>query len=76
LIPLSKSSIRWFEYIRNGDKKRPCIDLTQVNVIDSTNPDIFWGYGGVYMTLGDYPRAKEQFLEGLSLSSEEQLYID
>ena len=43
--------------------------FNQAYLLDSTNSDIYWGYGGVYMVLEDYPRAREQYLEGLARDS-------
>ena len=32
--------------------------FNQAYLLDSTNTDIYWGFGGVYMTLGDFENAK------------------
>ena len=42
--------------------------FNQAYLLDSTNTDIYWGFGGVYMTLGDYAKAKEQYAEGLAIN--------
>ncbi len=41
--------------------------FNQAYLHDSTNTDIYWGYGGVYMTLGQYQKAKEQYKAGLKI---------
>ena len=53
-----------FKYIYH-DVKTAMYRFNQAYLLDSTNSDIYWGYGGVYMILQDYPRAKEQYEEGL-----------
>ena len=53
-----------FRYIYQ-DIKTAMYRFNQAYLLDSTNSDIYWGYGGVYMILQDYPRAKEQYEEGL-----------
>jgi tetratricopeptide (TPR) repeat protein len=47
------------------DLKTAMYRFNQAYLLDSTNSDIYWGYGSVYMILEDYPRAKEQYEEGL-----------
>lgn len=34
-------------------------------LLDSTNNDVYWGFGGVYMSIGNYEKAREQYLYGL-----------
>jgi Tfp pilus assembly protein PilF len=53
-----------FKYIYH-DVKTAMYRFNQAYLLDSTNSDIYWGYGGVYMILQDYPRAREQYEEGL-----------
>ncbi|MDX1651905.1 MAG: hypothetical protein R3277_05400 [Brumimicrobium sp.] len=55
-----------FEYMKT-DLKTAMYRFNQAYLLDSTNTDIYWGYGAVYMTIGDFSKAKEQYLEGLSL---------
>ena len=57
-----------FKYLYR-DVKTAMYRFNQAYLLDSTNSDIYWGYGAVYMTLQDYPRAKEQYEEGLSHDS-------
>lgn len=53
-----------FKYLYH-DVKTAMYRFNQAYLLDSTNSDIYWGYGGVYMILQDYTRAKEQYEEGL-----------
>ena len=53
-----------FDYLYH-DIKTAMYRFNQAYLLDSTNSDIYWGYGAVYMILQDYPRAKEQYEEGL-----------
>jgi hypothetical protein len=53
-----------FKYIYQ-DIKTAMYRFNQAYLLDSTNSDIYWGYGAVYMTLEDYPLAKKQYQEGL-----------
>ncbi len=55
-----------FKYLYS-DAKTAMYRFNQAYLLDSTNIDIYWGYGGVYMTLGDFPNAQKQYLEGLSI---------
>lgn len=56
-----------FKYL-NRDVKTAMYRFNQAFLLDSTNTDIYWGYGAVYMTLGDYSRAERFYSEGLSLN--------
>jgi Tfp pilus assembly protein PilF len=58
-----------FKYLYT-DIKTAMYRFNQAYLLDSTNTDIFWGYGGVYMTLGDYKKAQQEYLEGLSANSQ------
>ena len=55
-----------FKYLYS-DIKTAMYRFNQAYLLDSTNTDIYWGYGGVYMTLGDYENAQKQYLEGISI---------
>jgi tetratricopeptide (TPR) repeat protein len=43
--------------------------FNQAYLLDSTNTDIYWGYGGFFYSLGDFEKAKEQYEEGLAINS-------
>jgi tetratricopeptide (TPR) repeat protein len=58
-----------FSYLYR-DIKTAMYRFNQAYLLDSTNTDIYWGYGGVYMTLGEYAKAEKQYLEGLALNPE------
>ena len=55
-----------FKYL-NRDVKTAMYRFNQAYLLDSTNVDIYWGYGAVYMTLGQFGEAEKQYLEGLSI---------
>lgn len=55
-----------FKYLYR-DIKTAMYRFNQAYLLDSTNTDIYWGFGGVYLTLGDYARAAEQYREGLAI---------
>lgn len=57
-----------FDYFYKGDLKTAMYRFNQAYLLDSTNTDIYWGYGGVYMTLGNNNKAKTQFATGLSVN--------
>ncbi len=52
------------------DIKTAMYRFNQAYLLDPTNSDIYWAYGGVYMVLGNFQKAKEQYEEGLSLDPE------
>ncbi len=54
-----------FKYLYH-DVKTAMFRFNQAYLLDSTNSDIYWGFGAVYMVLEDYPKAKVQYEEGLS----------
>ena len=56
-----------FKYLYR-DIKTAMYRFNQAYLLDSTNADIYWGYGGVYMTLGEYVKAEKQYLEGLAIN--------
>jgi tetratricopeptide (TPR) repeat protein len=56
-----------FNYLYR-DIKTAMYRFNQAYLLDSTNTDIYWGFGAVYMTLGDYARAEKQYLEGLAIN--------
>ena len=56
-----------FNYLYR-DIKTAMYRFNQAYLLDSTNTDIYWGFGGVYMTLGDYARAEVQYKEGLAIN--------
>ena len=56
-----------FSYLYR-DIKTAMYRFNQAYLLDSTNTDIYWGFGGVYMTLGDYGKAEKQYSEGLSIN--------
>ncbi len=57
-----------FNYLYNEDFKTAMYRFNQAYLLDSLNTDIYWGFGGVYMSLQKYEQAKEQYLEGLAIN--------
>ena len=55
-----------FHYLYR-DLKTAMYRFNQAYLLDSTNTDIYWGFGAVYMMLGEYKKAEKQYLEGLAL---------
>lgn len=56
-----------FKYLYR-DIKTAMYRFNQAYLLDSTNTDIYWGFGGVYLTLGNYKKAAEQYQEGLAIN--------
>lgn len=56
-----------FDYLSRGDVKTAMYRFNQAYLLGSTYSDIYWGYGAVFMTLGDYGKAKAQYEHGLSV---------
>jgi len=58
-----------FNYLLyRGDAKTAMYRFNQAYLLDSLNSDIYWGYAAVYMTLGKYEKARQQYDEGLSIN--------
>lgn len=57
-----------FNYLSTGDIKTAMYRFNQAYLLDSNNTDIYWGYGTVYMTLGDITEGKRLYEEGLSIN--------
>ena len=56
-----------FNYLYRRDLRTAMYRFNQAYLLDSTNTDIYWGYGAFYMTLGNYEQAKKQYTQGLSI---------
>lgn len=54
-----------FEFLAKGDPKTAIYRFNQAWLIDPTNDNSFWGFGGVYFYFRDYDRALQQYTEGL-----------
>jgi Tfp pilus assembly protein PilF len=54
-----------FQYLYT-DITKAMYRFNQAYLLDSANSDIYWGYGGVYMALGDFPKARDQYITGLA----------
>ena len=58
-----------FQYYYRPDLKTAMYRFNQAYLLDSSNTDIFWGYGAIYMALGRYDLAKAQYDIGLRIDS-------
>jgi tetratricopeptide (TPR) repeat protein len=56
-----------FKYLYS-DIKIAMYRFNQAFLLDSTNVDIYWGFGAVYLTLEDYQSAKKQYEAGLHIN--------
>jgi tetratricopeptide (TPR) repeat protein len=59
-----------FNYLNRRDLKTAMYRFNQAYLLDTTNTDIYWGYGAFYMMLGNYEEGKKQYTEGLSRNPE------
>jgi len=57
-----------WNYFSKGDLKTAMCRFNQAFLADTSNTDIYWGYGAIYLTLGDNERAKKMYVEGLGLN--------
>ena len=57
-----------FNYLYKQDLRTAMYRFNQAYLLDSTNTDIYWGYGAFYMRLGNYEEAKSQYMAGLSIN--------
>lgn len=59
-----------FSYFYRNDLKTAMYRFNQAYLLDSTNTDIYWGYGAIYSSLKDLSAAEAQYIEGLRLNPE------
>lgn len=59
-----------WSFLRKGHFETAMFRFNQAYLLDSTNGDIYWGYGGFFYKIGYYEKAKEQYEEGLKLDPE------
>lgn len=58
-----------FNYYYRDDLKTAMYRFNQAYLLDTTNTDIFWGYGAIYMRFGYLGLAAAQYQEGLKVDS-------
>jgi tetratricopeptide (TPR) repeat protein len=58
---------RGFDYLYRGDTKTAMYRFNQAWLLDSTNVDVYWGFGAVYHSLQQYALAMAQYDDGLRL---------
>jgi tetratricopeptide (TPR) repeat protein len=56
-----------FNYLYKQDLRTAMYRFNQAYLLDSTNTEIYWGYGAFYMTLGNYEEGKKHYNHGLSI---------
>jgi len=57
-----------FQFLYKNDMETAMYRFNQAYLLNPTNTDIYWGFGAIYMTLGQYEKAKEQYEEGLKIT--------
>ena len=55
-----------FDNLNRGDLKTAMFRFNQAYLLDSTNTDIYLGYGAVYATLGNHVKASQQYQERIA----------
>jgi tetratricopeptide (TPR) repeat protein len=56
-----------FQYYYRSDFKTAMYRFNQAYLLDTTNAEIFWGYGAIYMAMGQFELAKKQYEDGLKV---------
>lgn len=56
-----------FQYLYKGAAKTAMYRFNQAFLLDNHNPEIYWGYGAVYMQLSKFDEAKKMYETGLLL---------
>ncbi len=59
-----------FDYLNNGDNRTAMYRFNQAWLIDSTNSNVFWGFGAVFGSMNAQKEAIEQFNHGLQLKAD------
>jgi len=57
-----------FDYLAKGDPKTAIYRFNQAWLLDPTNENVFWGFGGIYFYFKDHDKALDQYTEGLVLN--------
>lgn len=57
-----------FDYLYKKDLKTAMFRFNQAWLLDPKNENVFWGFGAVYFSFGDFANAVKQYDEGLSLN--------
>jgi tetratricopeptide (TPR) repeat protein len=64
-----------FTYLYRGDLKTAMYRFNQAYLLDATNENIYWGFGAIYGSFGDYPAALEQYDKGLAINPNNALIL-
>jgi Flp pilus assembly protein TadD len=58
-----------FDYLYKQDLKTAMYRFNQAWLLDPTNADVFWGFGAIYFSFGDFESTMLQYDEGLKLNA-------
>ncbi|MEO7212252.1 hypothetical protein [Mucilaginibacter sp.] len=64
-----------FTYFYRGDLKTAMYRFNQAYLLDATNENIYWGFGAIYGSFGDYPATLEQYDKGLAINPDNALLL-
>jgi len=54
-----------FNFLNQRNLVQAMYRFNQAYLLDSMNADIYWGFGAVYLSIGAYQKALEQYQEGI-----------
>lgn len=57
-----------FDLLAKGDPKTAIYRFNQAWLVDPSNENSFWGFGGIYFYFKDFGKALEQYTEGLVIN--------
>lgn len=57
-----------FSYLYRGDIKTAMYRFNQAWLLDPKNENVYWGYGAIYGSFNDYPKAIAQYDKGLVIN--------
>ena len=58
-----------FDYLYKQDLKTAMYRFNQAWLLDPTNENVFWGFGAIYFSFGDFESGMYQYDEGLKLNA-------
>ena len=66
-----------FQYLYKGDLKTAMYRFNQAYLLDSSNSNIYWGYGAIYMAFGEFDKSRVQYENGLKIDeNNDKILID
>jgi Tfp pilus assembly protein PilF len=60
---------RGFDYLYKHDLRTAMYRFNQAWLLDPTNENVFWGFGAIYISFGDFESGIYQYDEGLKLNA-------